>query len=595
MKRAGLAVMLFASSVAIARAAPVDLLPPGFGETPAPTPAPSPAPTPTPTPAPSATSNRTVQPSTPPPAERLRDLPTLRELESLSTDELDELLGLRPRVDIPAASARGTDVIGVIGPEDDGLEEATFAGQPGSLVRAALIGNEGRYVSRWGHVLMRRALSSALRSPSGLDPVVFADLRAGLLNRMGEHAAARALVQSVDTPDYSPSLTQTAIEAYLGTGDVVGACPAVRLSRTERDDGEWLMLRAICNAYAGETTRANNDLRRLVNSGEYPRIDGLLAQRYAGAAGQSRRAVTIEWDEVDSLTRWRFALATALGETIPENLLGEAPAGLREQMGAMPSLSAPERLRGAASAARRGVLSSQALIDLYSEIAMLDGEDDVAGAETSDRLRLAFTGTGAERIEAMRALWNDEAVAGHIATATAAARIPPASAYADVAPDLLRSMVAAGYDRNAALWRDVVEGGSLGWGIVALASPDGGSVSDGDMSDFLDNDTSTNSHRSRMLFAGLAGLGRLEAGELDEYADRLDIDLARTSRWTRAIEAAGAVGNAGMVALLAGLGMQGADWSAMTALHLYHIVRALDAAGMNAEARMIAAEAVAQT
>ena len=115
------------------------------------------------------------------------------------------------------------------------------------------------------------------------------------------------------------------------------------------------------------------------------------------------------------------------------------------------------------------------------------------------------------------------------------------------------------------------------------------------MSDFLDNDTSTNSHRSRMLFAGLAGLGRLEAGELDEYADRLDIDLARTSRWTRAIEAAGAVGNAGMVALLAGLGMQGADWSAMTALHLYHIVRALDAAGMNAEARMIAAEAVAQT
>ena len=32
----------------------------------------------------------------------------------------------------------------------------------------------------------------------------------------------------------------------------------------------------------------------------------------------------------------------------------------------------------------------------------------------------------------------------------------------------------------------------------------------------------------------------------------------------------------------------------MTPLHLYHIVRALDAVGMNAEARMIAAEAVAR-
>ncbi len=40
--------------------------------------------------------------------------------------------------------------------------------------------------------------------------------------------------------------------------------------------------------------------------------------------------------------------------------------------------------------------------------------------------------------------------------------------------------------------------------------------------------------------------------------------------------------------------MQGSGWERMTPLHLYHIVRALDAVGMNAEARMIAAEAVAR-
>ena len=51
---------------------------------------------------------------------------------------------------------------------------------------------------------------------------------------------------------------------------------------------------------------------------------------------------------------------------------------------------------------------------------------------------------------------------------------------------------------------------------------------------------------------------------------------------------------AALAALLAGLGMQGSGWDKMTARHLYHIVRALDRVGLNAEARMIAAEAVAR-
>ena len=49
-----------------------------------------------------------------------------------------------------------------------------------------------------------------------------------------------------------------------------------------------------------------------------------------------------------------------------------------------------------------------------------------------------------------------------------------------------------------------------------------------------------------------------------------------------------------LVALLAGLGMQGDSWSKMTPLYLYHIVSALRQVGFEAEARMIAAEAVAR-
>ena len=41
--------------------------------------------------------------------------------------------------------------------------------------------------------------------------------------------------------------------------------------------------------------------------------------------------------------------------------------------------------------------------------------------------------------------------------------------------------------------------------------------------------------------------------------------------------------------------MQGERWDQMTSVHLFHIVRALKQVGLDAEARMIAAEAVART
>ena len=66
------------------------------------------------------------------------------------------------------------------------------------------------------------------------------------------------------------------------------------------------------------------------------------------------------------------------------------------------------------------------------------------------------------------------------------------------------------------------------------------------------------------------------------------------SRWIDTIDAAAQAGNPALVALLAGLGMQGDGWDKMTPRYLFHIVSALNRVGMNAEARMIAAEAVAR-
>src|SRR5690606_38770677 len=109
-----------------------------------------------------------------------------------------------------------------------------------------------------------------------------------------------------------------------------------------------------------------------------------------------------------------------------------------------------------------------------------------------------------------------------------------------------------------------------------------------------DDDDSADKRKSRFLVAGLAGLGRLDSGAAQGAARRLGVSLTHDSKWSRAIDRAGEYRNPALVALLAGLGMQGSGWDKMTARHLFHIVRALDRAGLNAEARMIAAEAVAR-
>ena len=620
---AAAALLASGSTLVLAQSQPEDLLPPGF-DTPAPTPKPTPAPTraarPAPTLAPAPAPSGTA-PASPGPAMRpgeivqalpnaspavadafatgidLAKLPTLQQLEAMSTDDLDELFGLKPKVDIPVGAQRGMERVGILAPDEGGLPAYSLAKQPASLVRAAIAGTKGPLVSRWAHILLRRMLASRLAAPEGMDPAEFAALRVGLLDRMGEFAAARTLAQDVDTANYSPALTDAALASYIGTADILGACPAVRLAKSPREDAEWRMTAAICSAYSGEATNAGNDLRRLMNSGKAKRIDALLAERYAGAAGDGRRAVTIEWNDVSELTPWRFALANAVGADIPDRLAASAGAWYGIAAATAPMLTPVQRAPGADLAARRGVLSATAMVDLYSQIS--DDAGDGPLADDSQNLRTAYVGTdAAKRLEAIKALWGgrqDDPYGRWVLTAYAAARLDPARDFVGDAGPLIGSMLSAGLNRDAARWAAVVPAGSQGWALLTLARPDAQSATAGQFDDFLGNDTSERRLRSRLLLAGLAGLDRIAPQAVGSYSGELGIDLQRRSRWTQAIDGAAAGRNQALVAMLAGLGMQGDGWSQMTAVHLYHIVRALNAVGLGAEARMIAAEAVART
>lgn len=611
------------ASFAVAQQKPESLLPPGFDD-PAPAPRPSPAPSPAqgnaqpPRPAsggvvppPGSVPAPTAFPADAAPLpsitrDQLSRLPSIDELESMSTDELDQLLGLKPKSDIPNGARRDLTRSGVLASEEGGLPPAALFNQPEALVRATLAGTRGPVVSRWGHILLRRALASRLAAPLGMDPVEFAALRANALNGMGEYALARALVQDIDTANWSPELTSAGVTAYLASGDITGACPAVRLQGSARKDGEWQMLQAICNAYAGESALAASQLSRALGKGVAPRIDVLLARRFAGAAGRGQRAVEIEWDGIDDLNPWRFALANALGEPVPAALLNGA---LTAQGGAyyarsgalLPMLPATQRAAFAGRAAREGILSADAMVDLYSEV-YADPAAQGDAADHARALREAYVAAApAARIAAMQRLWSAGGVLGggdgygaRVLTAYAAARIPADAAHADAANDLIAAMLTAGLDRDALAWRDVVNDGSLGWALIVLSAPRSGGAGQSAVESFIGGDESEGARKSAFLVAGLAGLGRLSGSEAEALAGDLGLDLTRQTRWSRTIARAAEVGNPVLVSLLAGLGMQGASWEQMTPLHLYHITSALNRVGLEAEARMIAAEAVAR-
>lgn len=510
----------------------------------------------------------------------------------------------RPKSDIPAAGQRSLASVGVIAESDGGFPSVSTYYLNGDFVEGVVNKTRGRFVSRWGHILARRVLASRLATPVGMNGADWAAMRAQLLLRMGEADAARAMVQSVDSGNFTRSLEDAALASFVATADPVGLCPITALTAASRDGNDWEIVRAICSAFANEGSNAMARLDRAMRQGKGSKIDILLAQKFAGAATNARRAVKIEWDDVDRLTPWSIGLAFATGIEPPQNLREKSGAQYALLAARSPMLSLSARAAAADTAAAHGVLSGAAMVDLYSQIyaeregGQAEPDEWVSRAET---LRTAYVAESQDdRLDAIRSLWGDgsnpdRAFSGLVLTSQAAARVVPSEALSANAAPLISSMLTAGLDRNALMWAQYCPIGGEAWGLLVLANPGRSNrVGAEGLNAFLGNDDSEGSLRSRFLLAGLMGLERVDDAAARDFAERLDVDLGRKTRWTRAIESAATSGNAALVALLAAFGMQGERWDRMTPLHLYHIVSALHRVGLDGEARMIAAEAVSR-
>src|SRR5437764_12474588 len=213
---------------------------------------------------------------------------------------------------------------------------------------------------------------------------------------------------------------------------------------------------------AGQSDQASAMIDQARRYGRIGGVDLALAEKVVGA-GANGRASTIEWDPVDSLTAWRFGLATGTGMLPPDRLMNAAPVQLRAYAARAPFLTAQQRLPSAMVATGIGVFSSQTMVDLYSQIYDTTDPTDL-GDSDAWQLRQAYVGKDAQtRLAAIRKLLGTgkdalQKEAARALVARAATFVTPNSDLASDAPELIAAMLAGGYDQAAARWIPAVNG-----------------------------------------------------------------------------------------------------------------------------------------
>jgi hypothetical protein len=591
-KKALFALTAGAAALAAAAAfAQESLLPPGFGSQSGPTNRPQQA---APTPAQPAPGSAPAAPAAP--------VPTLTLDPTIFASTQPEA-PVVPAEELPASARRSIDMVGPF----SGLGVNAWGATDGRFLSILMRRLDVPITSRWASITLRRALLTRVGTPGNVSAPDWVAERAWLLLRMGEADGARMLVQGVDVDHFNAKLYAVAGQSALANADAAGLCALADGGAIRSREAIWPMARAICSALSGDTAIADVMMDQARRQARDPQgIDVQLAERMMGVNGAGRRSVNVEWTGVNQLTAWRFGMASALGLTVPADLYATVGPQVIAWGARAPMVPPAERLDAAMTAARLGVFSNSALVDLYSQAA--DDNDDFTSDTAAGRLRMCYVGADdGARLSAMRGFWTGEGLgdgkrvdhyAGLILTARAAARIAPDADRVSDAAELIGSMMSAGLDRKAAAWAPVVAGmsaekGDDAWAILAVGTPRTVvDISADRLSAVADRWSEENPQKLRLLLAALSGLDRLKTEEQMRLLQEYQVGFDNRSNWGRLLLQAADRKEPATVALLVAVGMQRSSWGGLSSAMFATMIRALHDVGLDGEARMIAAEAM---
>lgn len=486
-----------------------------------------------------------------------------------------------------------------------GMGEASWSRSTGGFATQLMLKIPAASASRYQHIALRRLLLTPAKPPAGADPVKFLNARAHLLLRMGEVEAAKIVLNTLPQTAFNRQSYAVAAQAHMAALDLPGACPLATRAIVFSPDAQWPLISGVCSALQGDEGGAALGLDIARQEGKVNRFDLMLAEQMVTALSGGGRGGEIAWPDNGKFTSYRVGGVYSSGQRFPRKALLTAPSVVQSWLARSGAIDSDTRWALAWTATARGVMSAAEFSSLWAlRGGVMDERARAYRPEGVFQRAFAAPSLMVRRTAFAQLLSMGKSEAGLAAMwsllAAPAAAYPPADPatvktadQAAFAPMAVRAMIMGGRSADALKWWPVLANSKSAeaskiWALLLVANgnkalPISQARADA-WADAQSGDAKT--RRIEMTFAVLQGLGyRLKApfGKNPSLQDdgvlfeKLADAVARKAR--------------GEVVLLSQLAL-GPNWSQCNASVLYTILRAYLAVGLDAEARMIGAEAM---
>jgi hypothetical protein len=250
------------------------------------------------------------------------------------------------------------------GPTD--LPADLWQGSSAGLAHAVIPSIGTKPLSPAAASLARRLLSTGANGPEGAgEDEALAAARARALLRLGDVAGASAIADHTPNLEQAAEVSEVAAETALIRGDEDRACSLGEGLANGREGAFWLRLRAYCQMKAGQVAPAQLTLDLSAQQGHSPDFERLMA---AGLSNGSPGAPELEDGLGYALSRHVLPASWPSG-------LSAAPAPVAVAVARDPMAPPAARLEAAARAARLGFPTP----DAYAAVSPIP--PDVAGAD----------------------------------------------------------------------------------------------------------------------------------------------------------------------------------------------------------------------
>ncbi len=508
-------------------------------------------------------------------------------------------------VQMPATAAlrNPATALGVLDPSTGGYAETIWSGSSGSFVTQVISRMQAPIGSRFGQIMLRRALASRAVAPRGSDAVGFDAARAQLLLRLGEADLASRLVAQVPQASYNRRMYTVAGQSHLAAFNVPATCPLAARAIVFSQDQLWPLLSAICAALQGDEGGAALGLELSRDSAKVNRFDLAIADRMVTAVTGGGRGGIVDWPAKGKFTTYRLATIYLGGQTLPPAAIQNSNAAVQGWMAQSGAADSAARWQAGWMAASMGALNTDAWIGLWSSRGAAMSPAALAYAPEGLLMR-ANSGRVDNRLKAMRQLWSlgrsDRGrLAMYLLTSDAAARLPAMRAFDSAAPELVRAMLLGGKFDAARNWHRSLNANNSGsakaaaleiWAALEILDSDNAVAgSEEKLQAWVEAQSSDiRERRGRLVLGALRGLG---VNYAQDASVGVSVDETPGGKIFDLLSAAAKRKARGEVIVLSAL-LLGDQPASVNGESLEQIVRALRSVGLEKEARLIALEAV---